>query len=220
MLLFINMAQNGNKEEHILEVKASDKYKTADELFKRSQPNSVYYTLLILSAVIIAAGLLLNNNPIVIGGMLITPVLTPVLAISLGLIVNRFADVKNTSLLILKSFLLIILISLLLSLLLGFKQDIKILENTVRAAILYFIVALGSGIAATFAWIRKEISDVLPGVSIAVSLVPPLSLAGIWLSVLNLDNARFYFLVFLFNLIGILVGSFAVFYLLKFYKVK
>jgi len=205
-------------QDNLLEVTKAEQYKTIDELFKRSQSNVVYYALLILSAVIIAGGLLLNNSSIVIGGMLVTPVLTPILVIALGFVVGEINAIKSVANLMFKSFALIVLVSFLLALALGLPEELDILENTFRAAVLYFIVAFAAGVAATFAWVRKEIAEVLPGIAIAVSLVPPLSLVGIWLSSLEFDLSRFYFSIFLFNLVGILLGSFVVFSLLKFYR--
>jgi uncharacterized membrane protein len=78
------------------------------------------------------------------------------------------------------------------------------------------MVALASGIAAAFAWAKKEISEVLPGVSLAVTLVPPLSLVGIWLSKGSIEAVRFYSSVLLLNFFGIIIGSLIVFSLLKF----
>jgi len=66
-------------EGDILKVTVFEQYRTVDELFKRSKANSVYYTLLVLSVLIITSGLLLNNGAIVIGGMLVTPMFTPIL---------------------------------------------------------------------------------------------------------------------------------------------
>ncbi|MCD6270286.1 hypothetical protein J7J23_00720, partial [bacterium] len=47
---------------------------------------------------------------------------------------------------------------------------------------------------------------------------PPLSMIGIGLSSLKLSALRFSSLIFIFNLIGIVLGSMVVFSLLKFYK--
>jgi uncharacterized hydrophobic protein (TIGR00271 family) len=205
-------------KENILEVSTSDKYKTVNELFERSKPNSVYYTLLILSIFIVSAGLLINVSPIVIGGMLVTPLLTPILAISLGIAVGEVKSIKTPALLVVKSMALTVVISSLLTVAFGVEAVESILENTTRTAILYFIVAITSGAAATLAWVRKEVADILPGVSIAVSIVPPLSYLGIELAMLNFEVARFYALIFLFNLLGIILGSLIVFSLLKFHE--
>ncbi|MFC1598313.1 hypothetical protein ACFL2M_02150, partial [Patescibacteria group bacterium] len=76
------------KKAKILQVTKADQYKSVEELFERSHKNSVYYTLLVLSALVIGSGLLLNNAAIVIGGMLIAPVLSPILIIALGFAVG------------------------------------------------------------------------------------------------------------------------------------
>lgn len=206
--------------EGILEVTKAEQYRTVDELFERSQPNSVYYTLLVLSSVIIAVGLLLSNSFIVIGGMLVTPMLTPVLMLSLGMVVVRWKPIGRALALFIKSIFAVVLISLILAFAFGAPQSSGVFDNTMRTAILYFLVAVAAGAGGTFAWTRKEVMDVLPGIAIAVSLVPPVSLTGIWLSILNIEAIQFYSLVFLFNLFGVLVGSLVVFTLLKFYKAE
>ena len=202
----------------LLQITQSDQYKTVNELIEESRPTAVYYTLLILSSFIIACGLLLNNAPVVIGGMLVTPILTPILVIALGIATGELGVIKNVSRLLMKSFFIIAISAFVMAILFGSTQEAFAFENTVSTAVLYFVVALGSGVAATFAWARKEIAGVLPGVSIAVALVPPLSAFGIWLATFNFEAMRFQLLVFLFNLVGIIVGSLVVFSLLKFYK--
>lgn len=210
---------DGKLDKNLLEISESEQYRTIDELLERSKPNATYYTLLVLSSLIIAVGLLLNSASVVIGGMLVTPVLIPVLAMALGISTGEIDFLRKEILALLgKSFVIILIGSFFIALIFGAPSNIYVFENTVKTAILYFIVALSSGIAATFAWTRKEISEVLPGISIAVSLVPPLSLIGISLSLLDFEIARFYFLVFLFNLLGITMGSLIVFSLLKFHK--
>jgi len=210
------------KEAEVLKVKKSEQYRTVEELMEKSQPNSVYYTLLILSSVIVAAGLMVENAAVVIGGMLVTPVLTPVLLISLGVSVGDIDFSKKTAVFVLKSFFVILLAGLLLGVLFGLDSEPHFfpLDNTLRGAVLYFIVALASGFAATLAWVRKEMSEILPGIAVAVALVPPLALVGLGLSIFTLEVIRYNFFVFFFNLLGVLVGSLLVFSLLKFYKVE
>jgi len=201
----------------------SDQYRAVNDLIIESNPGSNYYTLLILSSIIIAAGLLLANSAILIGGMLVTPLLTPILLISLGITLGRPFLLKRTSMLILKSVAIIFVVAFLFGLIFAVPDDKEffssvIFNNTISSAFLYFIVAFASGIAATFAWVRKKVTNMLPGISIAVSLVPPIALVGIWLAQIEIENARFFLMVFLFNLIGIIMGSMIVFSMLKFYK--
>jgi len=204
----------------ILEIKRSDQYRTVDELVTKSQPTSVYFTFLVLSSFIVASGLLLDNVAVVIGGMLVTPVLTPVLMVALGISIGEFRTIKRVAILMLESFLIIILGSLFLGFLFQSPQQVVIADDTLRVAVLYFIIAVSAGVAATFAWGRREMADVLPGIAIAVSLVPPLSLIGVSLSYLNLVMMRYSFIVFLLNLLGILAGSVVAFSLMKFHKTQ
>lgn len=200
----------------------SDQYRAINDLIVESHPNGNYFTLLILSSVIIAAGLLLANSAILIGGMLVTPLLTPILLVSLGVTLGRGYLIKRTALLIIKSAVVVFAVSFVAGLIFAVPEDKEffssaIFNDTARAAFLYFLVAFASGIAATFAWVRKKVTNMLPGISIAVSLVPPIALVGIWLAQANAEMARFYLIVFLFNMIGIVMGSMIVFSMLKFY---
>lgn len=215
----IKMISNvSNMDKGILKIERSEQYRTVKELLAHSEASPVYYTMLFLSSLIIASGLLLRNTAIVIGGMLVTPMLTPVLALGLGFAVGETALIKTKSFLIFKSFFVVVVGSVVLTFVFGSANESYIFDNSARAAILYFIIALSSGIAATFAWTRKEIAEILPGVAIAVSLVPPLSLIGIGLGSLNFELARANFFTFIFNFLGIFLGSLSVFSLLKFYK--
>ena len=208
-----------NAVNQSLAVSKTDQYKTIKELFSKSRPNSSYYIMLLLSVLIIAPGLLINNTAIVIGGMLVTPILTPLLLLGLGIAVGEVRIISDVASLMLKSFSLILGVSFVMALLFGtHPTDVFAFNSNTQTVFAYFIVAIASGVAGALAFARKELSDVLPGIAIAVSLVPPLSLMGIWLSIFNMNLVRFYFIVFFLNLIGIVLGSLVVFALLKFNK--
>ena len=221
-LLFMTIKDKSKvcKPEGILDITKGERYKTVEELFDNCQANSVYYTLLFLSSIIIASGLLLANSIIIIGGIMVTPLLTPILVIALSVSVGEIRAIKSLSLLVLKSALIIIGVSFVLAILFDKNQDPFIFGDSLRVAVLYFIVAAVSGVAATFAWARKEVADILPGLAVAVSLVPPLSALGIGLSSFDFDISRLAFLTFVFNFIGVLLGSIVVFSLLKFSKIE
>ena len=213
------MKENKTKNK-IFEVSRGDQYETVEELFKKSEANVVYYTLLILSALIVSCGLLLDNSIIIVGGVLVAPVLTPILVIGLGFSVGETEAIKKASYLVLKSVIIIILIAAFMALLFNTSSKMFPLESSFSAAFLYFIVALASGVAGTFAWVRKEISEILPGVAIAVSLVPPLGIFGISITTFNFNLLRVSFLVFVANLLGVILGSMIIFSLLKFHKTE
>jgi len=211
------MSTESKSESDILSIRKVDQYRTVDELVEKSQPNSIYYTTLILSAFIITAGILVNNAAIVIGGMLVAPVLTPVLFIALGITSGETQSIRGALYLVAKSSLVIILSGVVLAFIFNDTNVSSfVVDDSTRTAALYFLVAISSGAAGTFAWARKDVLDIMPGVAIAVSLVPPLSIIGIAISNLDFALARFNFLIFLFNLLGIIAGSLVVFSLLHF----
>lgn len=211
-----NKAEDGD----ILSIKVGDQYRTVDELVKKSQPNSVYYTLLIISSFIIAFGLLLENPAVVMGGMLVTPVLTPVLFIALGIVTSELSLIRSVILLLFKSFAIVFASGLIAAWIFGAPDNLGFFEDNITVPALYFSVALLAGVAATFAWTRKDVMDILPGVAIAVALAPPLVLAGIGVSLLEAAFIRLNFLIFMFNALGVVIGSLIVFSLLGFYRTK
>jgi len=217
----MTLASDNTSRPEILQVSRTAQYHTVEELFKRGHADSVYYTLLLLSAVIVATGLLINNATIVLGGMLVTPLLSPILIIALGMATGEMHAIHSSLFLVLKSISIVVGVSFALALLLGDRAfDLSVFGYAENLEILYFIVAFTSGIAATFAWAHKEVADILPGVAVAVSLVPPLSAIGISLRSFNGDVFQQAFVIFIFNFVGVILGSLVVFSLLKFQKTE
>jgi uncharacterized hydrophobic protein (TIGR00271 family) len=209
------------KQSFWFEITKQDQYVAVNELMQEGGDKITYYILLILSSIIIASGVLLANSAILIGGMLITPLMTPVLLIGLGFTIGNAALLKRSVKKILQSVGLIFAISVLAALIFGVPDSKEffssaIFANSIKSGFLYFLVAFASGIAATYAWIRKKVDNMLPGISIAVSLVPPVAIVGIFLG-RDAELTRFFLSVFLFNLVGIIGGSMILFSMFRFY---
>jgi len=218
------MTKEQKKDSFWFDLTEEDQYITIKDLMDQSGDKITYYILLISSSVIIAAGILLANSAILIGGMLITPLLTPVLLVSLGITTSNYLLVKKSIIKIGKSVGFVVGVSFLVALIFnlptqedGFFNS-ALFNNSFASAFLYFLVAFTSGIVATYAWVRKQIDNMLPGIAIAVSLVPPIAMVGTFIGLGNIDYARYYLLVFLFNIVGIIGGSMILFSMFKFYK--
>ena len=209
-----------DENQGLLEIKKAEQKKVVEELIEKSRATSPYNLLLILSAVITASGILVGSWAIVIGGMLVTPLLTPILAIALGITMGNLGFIWRSVKITLKSIATIIAISLIFGFLFPSTDPNNELIREIRFTPLYFIVALASGIAATFAWTRESISEALPGVAVAVSLVPPLSILGIAIGLGDIDLMRDPCSIFIFNFLGIVIGSLVVFSLMKFYRTR
>ena len=66
-----------------------------EDIVEGSSPRLLYYTLMCISALIAGIGLLFNSPAVVIGAMLISPLMTPIFGISLGLIRGDFGLVRT-----------------------------------------------------------------------------------------------------------------------------
>lgn len=200
----------------ILEVSAQDRFRTVDQLLKEGDHSQMFYVMLVLSSLIIAGGVILGNISVLIGGMLVTPVLTQVLILALGFSTGQVHLIRRTSEFILKITLAIIVGSFILGLIFGNDVLYPVITDNLSAAFLYFVIAIASGIAATIAWIHRSMSEILPGVAIAVALVPPLSYIGVALSQGDGSVASLYLVIYILNLFGIVLGSLGVFLLSQF----
>ena len=166
-----------------------------------------FFTMIALSAAIATFGLMLNAPAVIIGAMLIAPLMNAIIAMGLGIVLG------DARLLILgaKTTFWGVAATLLVSFLLEFfiPFDTITPEMFSRSApnLLDLGVALAAGAAGGYALARKQVSSSLPGVAIAVALIPPLATTGAALALAEWHVAMGAGLLFLTNLIGIVVMS-------------
>ena len=80
------------------------------------------------------------------------------------------------------------------------------------------MVAIAVGIAGSFALTRRDVSNIVAGVAIAISLVPVLAVVGITLAAAGLDLATGAFLLFLTNVAAILIAGVIVFRAARYFR--
>ncbi len=175
-----------------------------------------YLLLLLISVLMASTGLFQNSSPTIIGAMILAPLMAPIVAFAMGAI--RFDETlmqKST-----KTILISVLISLAASALyawwLPFTHVTDQMYMRTHPTLLDLAVAVFAGIAAAYGYANSKVGESLAGVAIAVALVPPLCVSGIgigWGSWTIFSNA---FLLFLANIVGIIVASGAMFYILGF----
>ncbi|MEZ4769525.1 MAG: DUF389 domain-containing protein [Caldilineales bacterium] len=183
-------------------------------LRRGARANINYYVLIVLSAIIATLGLWQNSAAVIIGAMLVAPLMTPILATSLGVVMGEPRTIRVAAESTLKGIVLGISIALFIALILpGEKIGSEILART-QPSLLDMAVALASGAAGAYALARKEVSAALPGVAIAAALMPPICTVGIGLAVFSGPIAGGAFLLFTTNLIAIIVAGTAVFLIL------
>ena len=170
-----------------------------------------FVTMLTLSVVVAVMGLALDSAAVVIGAMLLAPLMQPVLAtgasLSMALFgksllgLSRVAAASAWSIAVAYALAWILPDDLLTSEVLARTQpDIKDL-----------VVALAAGAAGAYATVREDVSASLPGVAVAVALVPPVATVGITLRAGEVSLAQGALLLYLTNLAAIVFASIVVF---------
>ena len=171
--------------------------------------------IILACAIIIASiGLNVNSIPVIIGAMLISPVMGPILGFGLGLGTNDTELLKNS----LKNFAVMVVISIVVASLyflispLRLNNPTELLART-RPTIYDVLIALAGGVAGMLENSRKERGTVLSGVAIATALMPPLCTVGYGIAILN---PRYIFVaLYLFLINGIFIAL-ATFFMAKF----
>jgi len=184
-------------------------------LYNGASPTIEYYILTVLSCLIATTGLLQGSTATIIGAMIVAPLMTPILAFSLGVIWGDLGLIKTASLSLFKGIFISLAISSALAFLIpmeGYSSEI-----TARTAPTIFdiIVAFASGLVGAYGNANKRISNTLVGIAIAVALMPPLCTIGIGIGTMNRAIASGASLLFLINLVSISLAGAIVFWGMK-----
>lgn len=190
--------------------------KTEARLEQYNQPSLSYFLLIILSSAIATAGLLLDNTSIVIGAMVVAPLITPIFGFALSFIVLKWRRMFISLGMLLSGTISAILISTVLAGLVTLVDGKSIMLTSeiisrTEPNLLYFLVALFSGMAGAYAYAKPDVLASLPGIAISVAVIPPLAVAGIGIVLTNFELVTQSLLLYGFNLAGILFGSLIIF---------
>ena len=173
----------------------------------RSRKSTKFWILLVLAAIIATAGVMADSTATVIGAMIVAPLMTPILGTALAVVLADRRHVVRSVLLIIGGALVVIAIGLVLGFL-GSPLDAFASNGQVAGRIhpklIDLVAALATGTVGAFALVRSDISDTLPGVAIAISLVPPLAVVGLLLSVQRYADAAGAGLLFATNVAAII----------------
>ena len=164
--------------------------------------------VLICSIFIASIGLNSNSTAIIIGAMLISPLMGPIVGIGFSLGTNRFNLLKRSVL----NFVIMMIVALITSWMYFFltpldKADTEILART-SPTILDVLVALFGGLAGAISVTKKNKGlTVVPGVAIATALMPPLCTVGYGLATWQPEFAIGAMYLFLLNSIIISIST-------------
>lgn len=188
-------------------------------LMENSTPNFDYFYMVALSVAMATLGLLAGNASVIIGSMLIAPVLYPLLSFSLGLVMSDYSIMTRSLYTLLKSVALGIGMAMVMTFIfaLGDAPTEQIIALT-KPSLLYLSVAIVAGLGVSYALARPSLNETLPGLAIAVALIPPLATVGIGIAKLDLAIAMGAFVMLLINVFGIAAASMVTFSLMNLYQ--
>ncbi|MGD1952738.1 MAG: DUF389 domain-containing protein [Leptolyngbyaceae cyanobacterium] len=172
-------------------------------LLEDSQLTLNFLVLLVGSCLIATLGLIINSTAVIIGAMIIAPLMMPLRGFAFAAIEGdrNLLAISTTSIAI--GTLTGIGISCLTGLVLGIPEfGSEVLART-QPTLIDLVIALVAGAISSYAKIRPELGDALPGTAIAVALMPPLCVVGLTLSQGQWVYSSGAFLLYLTNLLGI-----------------
>ena len=204
----------------LLRVDEEDKPRIYTNVFNSSEFSDLNYWLEILFSIGIATlGLIINSPAVVIGAMLISPLMGPIiasgLAIALGDFYLGFKSIVNVFL----STVVAILLAAFITWILPFRSPTAEILARVQPTLLDLGVAVLSGMAGAVVMCRGGKGGgitALPGVAVAVALMPPLGVVGFGVGVgWDWGIIRGGGLLYLTNLVAIIMSSFVVFFAVR-----
>lgn len=162
---------------------------------------------------IASAGIIADSTATVIGAMIVAPLMTPIVGIVYAIMV---ADGRNLA----RSFVLVGAGSaavVLVAWAIGHLTAVDVVAETssqvagrIHPRLIDLLAAVATGAVGSFALVREDVSDTLPGVAIAISLVPPLGVVGLTLEAGATDQALGAFILYLTNVAAILLSGIVV----------
>lgn len=174
---------------------------------------SRFWILLTLASIIAAAGVVADSTATVIGAMIVAPLMTPILGTMLAVVLGDRANLLRSVALVVGGAAAAIAIGYVVGVLV--TNDVVAATNSqvagrVTPRLIDLLAALATGVVGSVALVRRDISDTLPGVAIAISLVPPLTVVGLTAESGELDEAAGALLLFGTNVAAILTTGIVV----------
>jgi uncharacterized hydrophobic protein (TIGR00271 family) len=182
-----------------------------DSIKMDSTIDITYFLLVLLAALIATLGLLTNSSAVIIGAMLISPIMNPIIGMSFSMTLGDSEMFSDSIKAIISGTILAITVSVFTTLFLPSRSLTTEILSRTQPTLVDLGIAFASGAAGAYIMCHKKKSSVLPGVAIATAIMPPLCVVGTGLVLNEYNVALGGFLLFLTNLIAINLSSAIVF---------
>jgi len=192
-----------------------DKAKTLESVKKNIDFKGANLWILACAIMVASVGLNVNSTAVIIGAMLISPLMGPIVGAGFALGIYDFTLLKKS----LKNLLNATLVSLTVSTVYFFLTPFKDVQSELLARtspnIYDILIAFFGGIVGVIAVTRAEKGNPIPGVAIATALMPPLCTAGYGLA--TAQWAYFFGAFYLYSINCVFIGI-ATFLIIKYLK--
>jgi uncharacterized hydrophobic protein (TIGR00271 family) len=172
--------------------------------------SSARFWTLVFAIGICSVGLNINSIPLVIGAMLISPIMGPIVSIGLALSINDWGLMRRS----LRNLATLTIISIVISSLYFALSPItnaqSELLSRIQPTIFDVLVAIFGGMAGFISISRAHYNNAIPGVAIATALMPPLCTIGYGIATFQTNFIFGAFYLFLINCIFICLSALVV----------
>ena len=192
------------------------------KLLDKSRLDFGFVMLAVISITICILGFIINSASVIIGSMLVSPLLYPLLSIPATLFWKDYKFFTRKAAWIVVSIIILILYAFILFSLnkILYIDNIgsELTERITAHIAIYALIALASGAGGAVSLFWPHVAEAVTGVAISVALLPPIAIVGYSLTVNDLNMFQTASLILLINFIGILIGSSLIIFVLNKFK--
>lgn len=180
------------------------------ELEEASRLDFSYIALVVLAAFIATLGLITNSAAVIIGAMIISPIMSPIMLSGASFAIMDRGKAKTASLSVGVGVVVAMICGVLTVLISPVKENTAEILARTAPNILDLFIAFFCGVAGALSVVSEKISKGVVGVAISVALMPPICVAAFGLATAQTAIAVGGFWMFFLNMAAIFVAAFAV----------
>lgn len=197
-----------------------DRAKTLEAVKKNITFKGANLWILACAIIVASVGLNVNSTAVIIGAMLISPLMGPIVGAGFALGIYDFSLLKKS----LNNLLIATVVSLVVSTLYFYLSPFKDVQSELLARtspnIYDILIAFFGGVVGVIAVTRSEKGNPIPGVAIATALMPPLCTAGYGLATAQWTFFLGAFYLYCINCVFIGIATFLIIKYLNYPAVK
>ncbi len=197
-----------------------DKQKTLEAVKSNISFSGANIWILACAIMIASVGLNVNSTAVIIGAMLISPLMGPIVSAGFALGIYDFELLKRS----LRNLIIATIVSLIVSSLYFFISPFKEAQSELLSRtspnIYDILIAFFGGLVGVIAVTRVEKGNPIPGVAIATALMPPLCTAGYGIATWNFSYFFGAFFLYTINCVFICIATFLIVKYLKYPIIK